>query len=171
MKKTIIFTVVLFFISFILCSDSFAQSGGMRGQGSGKWGSGSKYGRMYNPGTVETIRGEVMSVERITPMQGMRYGVHLMVKTKKEDISIHLGPGWYIENQDVTIEPKDTVEVTGSRVTFDGKPAIIAKEVRKDGKVLILRDENGYPAWSGWRRGGRGMGGPGMGGRRGMGNQ
>ena len=171
MKKTTFLIIVLFFIPFALVADSFAQQGVMGGQGSGGWGSGSKYGRMYNPGTVETIKGEVVSVDKITPMQGMRYGVHLMVKTEKENISVHLGPGWYIENQDVTIEPKDKVEITGSRVTCDGKPAITAKEVRKGEKLLILRDENGFPAWSGWRRGGRGMGGPGMGGGRGMGNQ
>lgn len=171
MKKTTFLIIVLFFISSALVVDSFAQQGVMGGQGSGGWSSGSKYGRMYNPSTVETIKGEVVSVDKITPMQGMRYGVHLMVNTGKENISVHLGPGWYIENQDVTIEPKDKVEITGSRVTFDGKPAIIAKEVRKGEKLLILRDENGFPAWSGWRRGGRGMGGPGMGGGRGMGNQ
>ncbi|HXF04928.1 MAG TPA: DNA-binding protein [Blastocatellia bacterium] len=107
---------------------------------------------MYNPQTVETIAGEVISVERITPMRGMSYGVHLLVMTDKETISVHLGPGWYVENQDVKIEPKDKVEVRGSRITFQGKPAIIAAEVRKGDEVLKLRDENGFPVWSGWRR-------------------
>ena len=31
-----------------------------------------------------------------------------------------------MENQDVKIEAKDRVEVKGSRVTFGGKPALIA---------------------------------------------
>jgi hypothetical protein len=44
------------------------------------------------------------------------------------------------------------VEVKGSRVTFEGKPAIIAAEVKKGDEVLKLRDENGFPMWSGWRR-------------------
>ena len=42
-----------------------------------------------------------------------------------------MGPGWFIENQDIKIEPKDKVEVKGSRITFEGKPAIIAAEVKK----------------------------------------
>lgn len=42
------------------------------------------------------------------------------------------------------------MEVTGSRVTFDGKPAIIAAEVKKGGETLKLRDEKGRPVWSGW---------------------
>ncbi len=28
------------------------------------------------------------------------------VKTDKETVSVHLGPSWYLENQDVKIEPK-----------------------------------------------------------------
>jgi hypothetical protein len=82
----------------------------------------------------------------------MSYGVHLTLKTDKETVSVHLGPGWYIENQDVKIEPKDKVEVTGSRVTFDGKPAVVAAEIKKGDESIKLRDESGYPVWTGWRK-------------------
>ncbi|MHC4182894.1 MAG: hypothetical protein ACYSR0_06045 [Planctomycetota bacterium] len=125
---------------------------GMRWKGSGGWGPKTNYGRMYNPETVETVSGEVVSIEKITPGKGMYYGIHLTVKTDKETISVHLGPGWFIENQSITIEPEDKIEVKGSRVSFEGKPAIIAAEVNKGEEILALRDENGFPAWSGWRR-------------------
>ena len=125
---------------------------GMRWKGSGGWGPKADYGRMYNPQTVETISGEVISVDKIAPRKGMSYGIHLIVKTEKETISVHLGPGWYIENQDFTIEPEDKVEITGSRIMFNGKPAIIAAEVKEGDEILQLRDKNGFPAWSGWRR-------------------
>ena len=124
----------------------------MRWKGSGGWGPKANYRRMYNPETVETISGEVISVDKITPSKGMSYGIHLIVKTEKEIISVHLGPGWYIENQGITIEPEDKIEIKGSRITFDGRPAIIAGEVKKGDEILELRDDNGFPAWSGWRR-------------------
>ena len=41
----------------------------------------------------------------------------------------------------------------GSRVTVQGKPELIAAEVRKGDETLRLRDESGVPAWSGWRKG------------------
>jgi hypothetical protein len=82
----------------------------------------------------------------------MSSGVHLLVKTPKETISVHLGPSWYLDNQETKIDPKDNVEVTGSRITFEGKPAIIAREVKKGDEVLKLRDEHGVPMWAGWRR-------------------
>jgi hypothetical protein len=107
---------------------------------------------MYDPKTVETITGQVVKVDRIAPLKAMSAGVHMTVKTDGEQMSVHLGPAFYLENQDVKIEPKDKVEVKGSRVTFGGKPAIIAAEVKKGDEVLKLRDENGFPMWSGWRR-------------------
>ena len=132
---------------------SFAQpKGGMMWRGSGGWGPNTQYNRMYDPKAVETISGEVSSVDRITPGKGMSGGIHMLVKTDKETVPVHLGPSWYIENQDVKIEPKDKVEVKGSRVTFGGKPALIASEVRKGNEVLTLRDESGFPAWMAWRR-------------------
>ncbi|MBE7446578.1 MAG: DNA-binding protein [Planctomycetia bacterium] len=151
MRKTGIFIVVIAFFSLIHMSQSFAQQG-MQWRGGGGWGMGAPYSRMFDPKTVETISGEVVSVDIITPMKGMCYGVHLMVKTDKETISVHLGPGWYIENQDTKIEPKNKIEVTGSRIIFDGKPAIIAAEIKKGEELLKLRDEKGFPFWSGWRR-------------------
>ncbi len=141
-------------LSFLLVSDSFAQPRGLRWRGGGGWGPGNAYNKLYDPKTVETVSGEVESVDRIVPRKGMSYGVHLNMKTDKgETVSVHLGPSWYIENQDVKIQPKDKIDVKGSKITFGGKPTIIAAEVKKGDEVLKLRDENGFPAWSGWRKG------------------
>jgi len=138
---------------FLVAASSFAQpKPGMMWRGSGGWGPGSQYNKMYDPKVVETITGEVTAVDRITPAKGMSGGVHMNVKTDKETISVQLGPSWYLENQDVKIEAKDKVEVKGARTTFAGKPAIIAAEVKKGDEVLKLRDDSGFPVWSGWRR-------------------
>jgi hypothetical protein len=146
-----IFAAVVALVFILLAAESFAQRG-MQWKGSGGWGMSGQYGRMYDPKTVETISGDVVSIERIEPMKGMSYGVHLTVKTNKETLSVHLGPAWYIENQDVKIAPKDTITITGSRIMFQNKPALIAREVKKGDEVMMLRDETGFPVWSGWRR-------------------
>lgn len=150
-QKFAVLTAMIIVITLIFTGESFAQ-GRMKGNGSGGWGMGSQYSRMYDPKTVETIVGVVVSVNKITPAKGMSNGVHLLVKTVKETISVHLGPEWYIVNQDINIEQKDKVEVKGSRIIFDGKPAIIAAEVKKGNATLELRGENGIPVWSGWRQ-------------------
>ncbi len=150
MRTKRIIGVVAAFSLILTSSMAFAGWGGWRG--SGGWGMGSQYNRMYNPATVETLTGTVESVDKVTPMKGMYYGIHLMVRTGKETISVNLGPGWYIERLDTKIEKGDKVEVKGSRVTISGKPAIIAAEVKKGDSTLVLRDSDGVPAWAGWRR-------------------
>ena len=147
--KTVKIISVAVALSAIFVS-SLALAG--RGQGSGGWGMGSSYQRMYNPTTVETVSGVVESVDKITPAKGMYSGIHLALKTDKETIAVHLGPEWYIERQDVKIDKGDKIEVKGSRITFDGKPAIIAAECKKGDGILMLRDSAGFPAWAGWRR-------------------
>jgi hypothetical protein len=152
MTKRIGLVAALTILALSFGGRTLTAQGGVAWKGTGGWGPAAPYGRMYNPQTVETLKGDVISVDKITPAKGMTYGVHVMLRTEKETISVHLGPGWYIENQDVTIAPKDKIEVRGSRITFEGKPAIIAAEVKKGEEVLHLRDANGVPVWSGWRR-------------------
>ena len=151
MKRTITLMAVISILSFLFAPESFAQRG-MKWQGSGNWGPNTQYGRLYNPQTIETISGEVASVDTITPIKGMSSGVHLMVKTDKDTISVHLGPAWYIQRQDMKIAPGDKVEIAGSRITFQTQPAITAAELKKGTEILKLRDGDGFPVWSGWRR-------------------
>lgn len=149
-RKSIISVVIV--VSLVL-TVSTALAGPWKGwRGSGGWGMGSQYDRMYNPATVETLSGAVEVVDKVTPMKGMNSGVHVMLKTDKETISVHLGPEWFVERLDTKIQKGDKIEVKGSRVTFAGKPAIIAAEVKKDDNTLVLRDSAGIPAWAGWRR-------------------
>jgi hypothetical protein len=108
--------------------------------------------RNYDPKTVETVQGKVLSVETV---QQRGRGVHLMLQTDKETIAVRLGPTWYIDKQTLKIATNDTITVTGSRVTVGGKPAIIAAQVKKGDGVLKLRDDTGIPVWSGGRRGGQ----------------
>lgn len=151
MKHIRTFVAVCSGMILCLTSESYAK-GGVTWRGSGGWGMDSPHVKLYNPQTVETIGGEVISEEQLVPMNGMSYGVHLMVKTENETISVHLGPGWYVENQDVKIDPNNRIEIKGSRITFKGKPAIIAAEVRIGDDILKLRDDSGFPLWVGMRR-------------------
>jgi hypothetical protein len=150
MKRVLVFALGLSVLGILTVPESWAQ-GGPRWQGSGGWGPGGAYMKLYDPKTIESISGEVVTVD-VVPMRGMSGGVHLTLKTEKETIPVHLGPSWYLERQDLKLAPKDTVEIKGSRVTFNGKPAVIAAEVKKGDETLVLRDEAGLPAWSAMRR-------------------
>ncbi|MHC4270155.1 MAG: carboxypeptidase regulatory-like domain-containing protein [Planctomycetota bacterium] len=148
--RYIVTLILMIFVSNIFFTvDSFAQ----RGRGwRGGCGNGNPCCRTYNSETEETISGEVVSVDKIVRGKEGFYGIHLTVKADEETVTVHLGPGWYIENQDMKIEAKDKVEITGSKVFYEGKPVITAYEVKKGDDVLVLRNEDGFPAWRGWRR-------------------
>ena len=126
-----------------------AGMGGGRGQG---WGAQDTYGRMFNPKTVEKLTGEVVSVETFTPGKGMSSGTHITIKTDRETIPVHLGPNWFMQEQGLTLAPKEKVMITGARITYQGKPAIVASEVTKDDRVWNLRDATGMPRWAGQGR-------------------
>ena len=149
--KTPIIIAITALVAWLGTSAMQAQRGPQRAGGRG-WGANATYTRLYDARTVETLRGEVLAVERFTPGKGMSAGVHLTLKTEKETIPVHLGPSWFIDNQDSKIEARDKIEVKGSRINFEGKPAIIAAEVKKGDEVLKLRDDAGVPAWAGWRK-------------------
>jgi hypothetical protein len=112
---------------------------------------GVDYSRIYDISTVETVVGQIRSIDKIYPSNNSSYGTHMSIFTPTGDITVHLGPGWYIDSQILQLKENDNVIVTGSKVTYEGNIVIIAKEVTKDGEVLNLRDDIGYPLWAGQR--------------------
>ena len=132
---------------------------GFAQRGSGGWCSNNNYSKVFNAATIEQLKGTVVSIEKITPETGMSNGIHLMVKTdKNESISVHLGPEWYLDNQDIQFAVGDAITVNGSKITYQNASAIIAMTVKKGEQVLVLRDKKGNPNWNGWRQGKGGRG-------------
>lgn len=146
MKNFKIQTWVLFFLLLPFL--------GLAQRGSGGWCTNTNYNRLYNTASVIEIKGKVEKVEKIIPEKGMSTGIHLTMKTvKNELISVHLGPNWFLDNQDVHFAVGDAITVHGSKVTYENKPAIIAKTIEKGDYILELRNDKGFPKWNGWRQG------------------
>jgi hypothetical protein len=87
------------------------------------------------------VKGVVETVEQMPPATGTSSGIHLELRTDSGTLSVHLGPAWFIDRQDMKIGESDTIEVKGSKITYEGKPTIIAAEVKKGNtglcKILI----------------------------------
>jgi len=107
----------------------------------------AQIGRLWDPTTVETVSGEVVSVEPGGHGQGPNLGVQLELKTDKGTLEVHLAPAPYIEHQGMKIEPKDKIEVKGSRVAVGNKTLLLAAQVKKGDQTLKLRDDKGMPLW------------------------
>lgn len=121
------------------------------GMNVGQAGMSVKQGGMkmtrYDVSSETTITGTVQDV--LQPRRGRMMGTHLIVRTATETIEVHVGPSDFVTNQGFSFAKGDAVEILGSKVTIDGKEALIAREVTKDGKTLTLRDKTGRPLWAG----------------------
>jgi hypothetical protein len=106
--------------------------------------------RTYNPQTVITVKGAVVSLTLLRGGPGaMRRAV---LKTEQGNLTVYLSPDWYLNQEKISLKTGDHLEVTGSKVTLGQEPAIIAKDLKKaGGKTIKLRDDQGVPAWLGER--------------------
>jgi hypothetical protein len=97
---------------------------------------------LYDPATEMTVHGTVVQ----TPTHS-RMGLQLSVETADGAVDVCLGPSHFIAAQGFSFAAQDSVEVTGSRIMKAGSHLLIAREVVKGGKTLVLRDK-GTPLWS-----------------------
>lgn len=101
----------------------------------------------YDPKTEVTVKGTVDEVKQYSGRRGST-GTHLMLKTSEETIDVHVGPSWYLSQQHVEFAKGDEIEVTGSTIKMAGRDALLAREIKRGGKVISLRDAQGVPQWS-----------------------
>jgi DNA/RNA endonuclease YhcR with UshA esterase domain len=142
MKNLKSLLVALIAVTFGL---AFATTALAQGQGMGMGM------RNYNPQTEVTVKG---TVEEVQQLQGRNawMGTHLLLKTDSGTMDVHVGPADYIAKNQFSFAKGDAIEVVGSKVTIQDKDALLAREIVKDGKTLVLRNAQGIPEWSGGRR-------------------
>lgn len=122
--------------------------------GNGGWCASNNYSRLFDAKTIVEMKGTIEKIEKIAPEKGMSVGIHLMVKTSNnEKMSVHLGPAWYLDNQEVQFAASDKITVKGSKITYQNALAIIAVSVMRGEQTLLLRDKKGVPKWNAWRQG------------------
>ena len=106
--------------------------------------------RHYDPKTEVKVSGTIEDVQQTTGKHGWS-GTHLTLKTDSGNLDVHVGPSSFISQKGFSFARGDKLDVTGSRVQMNGNEALIAREIIKDGKTLVLRNAQGIPEWSGGR--------------------
>jgi hypothetical protein len=109
-------------------------------------------GPRYDLDTVTTLQGTVGAVNVVPARGGRMGGLHLTLQTQGQTMEVHLGPTWYLQREGIELAKGDAVEVSGSVVDLEGATFLIARELKKGQKIVVLRNEQGIPAWSGGRR-------------------
>ncbi len=107
--------------------------------------------RNYDPKTEVKIKGTVEDVQQHEGRRGGT-GTHLILKTDSGTLPVHVGPSAYIAKKQFSFSKGDQIEVLGSKVSLAGTETLIAREITKEGKTLVLRNAQGIPEWAGANR-------------------
>lgn len=101
----------------------------------------------FNPQTVATVKGVVVAAP-VIKKDSIPEMIHFTLKTDRESLTVVLGPNWFMARQNWQLALLDRLEVKGSRLLLEGKPALVAQEVKKGPQVMNFRDDQGAPLWS-----------------------
>ena len=69
------------------------------------------------------------------------------MKVGDESIVVLAGPAFFIDPK-LTFAVNDEVQATGSKITFEGAPTLLATTLTKNGKTVEIRKADGTPLFS-----------------------
>lgn len=95
-----------------------------------------------------TLKGVVTDVvDRTCPVSG-GMGSHFILKVADgSSIEVHLAPTKFVKNYELVFHKGDQVEVIGSKVNFEDKDTIFARQITRGNDSFVFRDEKGKPVW------------------------
>jgi sporulation protein YlmC with PRC-barrel domain/predicted RecA/RadA family phage recombinase len=102
---------------------------------------------MFPPGTfdapkLKTYTGTVVSYNE----SAVQPTVTLRVANEPERI-IEVAPASYLQREKFELRPNETVTIKAAEFDRSGKKVLIGTELRRDDRVVILRDDRGSPKW------------------------
>lgn len=102
----------------------------------------------YDPTTEAVFKGTVQEItDRQCPVSGGT-GAHVLLKLADgSTIEVHLATSKFVKIYDLVINQGDEVEVTGSKVKFEGVDTIFARELKHGNDTYVFRDKDGRPVW------------------------
>lgn len=136
---------LLFIISTCFCAFALSQASD---NDIDEWGPSSNYQKLFDIKTIKNVSGEILKIEPFSPNRLMCNGVHILIRTEDRELSVHLGPQWFVDEQKVVLRYGMPINVKGSIINLDGASVMIAIEVVTEEGVMKLRKSDGTPYWS-----------------------
>lgn len=115
------------------------------------------FAKIFNPQSIKEISGEVIKVDQVIPNKGIISQVQIKLTVfvnRKEPVPVYMGPRWYVSGPGgrPPLKVGDKVTVTGSWITSQTEPFMIATTVTEGARTFLLRQSDGAPFWSGLKR-------------------
>jgi hypothetical protein len=102
----------------------------------------------YDRAAETVFKGVVEEVkDRECPISG-GMGAHLMLKLGDGQVlEVHLATTKFVQSYELVFSKGDEIQVTGTKVKFEDKDAILAREIKKGNDIFVFRDKDGKPVW------------------------
>ncbi len=96
---------------------------------------------------LETIKGKVAEVNYLPGAGASSAMVEIQLQGDAPTTPVRLGPTGFLSRNGLGLKEGDVVQVRGYRVSANEVEFLVATEIEKNGKNLVLRNERGRPAW------------------------
>jgi len=103
----------------------------------------------FNPATVRTFKGEISSVQSFGYVTRPTPHKQILLRTESGEVTVDLGPEWYLESQGIAVYPGEQIEIEGSLIKVNGTHFVIASSITQGNTTYKLREKNGLPVWRG----------------------
>lgn len=102
----------------------------------------------YDPAAEVSIKGVVQEVKDFQcPVSG-GMGAHLVVKTDKGPVTVHLALSKFLSEYGFGFAKGDEVQIIGAKAKVGGdEDAILARQVERGNQTFTFRDKKGKPLW------------------------
>src|SRR6266700_5712331 len=95
----------------------------------------------YNLAQEQTVKGVVQEIKDYhCPISGS-LGTHISIKTDSGELEVHLAPTKFLKDYDILLRKGADVVITGNKLEFDGKPAMVARLVKMGNNTFAFRDD------------------------------
>ena len=138
--------ICIFLLTLVSAVASSAKDADMTG-----WEAGSEYNGLYNPKELDSIKGTIVKVLKITPLPGMAPGTGFILDEGGGDkVLVHVCPRSFASERETGLKRGDWVKVRGAWADIGDETVFIAAKIKKDGgysfKVRLTGD--GTPFWT-----------------------
>jgi DNA/RNA endonuclease YhcR with UshA esterase domain len=102
----------------------------------------------YDIANEVTIKGVVQEVKDFQCPASGGMGAHLVVKTDKGLVTVHLALSRFMSEYGLNFAQGDEVQVTGVKAKVgDDENAILARKIERGNQTFTFRDKKGKPLW------------------------
>ena len=144
--KLLLLTSVLLFASQLTSNVYAAEQQDIAG-----WENGSAYNRLYRVDKYVKLKGTMVEIIDVVPMQGMAPGIGMIILLRDgERVTAHFAPKWFAKFLNYGFNKGDSVKVKGCWAEINGKKVFLASKVRNGEyfEVKFRRTRDGRPYWT-----------------------